>query len=1169
MSCWPELNSNGTSHRKYDVFISFRGEDTRFGITDHLYDALIHKSIKTYIDYQLNRGEDVWPALSKAIEDSYISIIVFSENFATSKWCLEELVKVLECRKDHGQIVIPVFYKADPSHIRNQKASYETAFAKHERELGTKDSISNKSKVLKWKAALTEAANISGWDSHTYEKESILILKIVNDVLEKLQLRYPNELEGVVRNEKNSECVESLLKKFRILGIWSMGGMGKTTIAKVFFAKHFAQYDHVCFANAKEYSLSRLLSELLKEEISASDVVKSTIHMRRLRSRKVLIVLDNVESSDQFDYLCRDYHDLTQDSRLIITTKDKQLLRGRVDWIYEVKHWEDPKSLELFCLEAFEPSNPREKYEHLLQKAITYAGGVPLALKLLALHLRSREIEFWVSSFKKLDKYPDGRLHKVLRVSYDELDALQKKIFLDIAFFFIGEKKERVTKILDACGFEPNSGIVVLKDKALITVSNNHTIQMHDLLQKMGSDIICNDCGEDPATHTRLSGTAAFEVIEENKGSSSIEGIMLDLSQNNVLPLTSDTFTKMKALRILKFHAPSSLQKCTITYPYLPKFLKLFSKKLRYFEWYGYPFESLPQPFHAKFLVEIRMPHSNVKQLWQGMKELGKLEGIDLSECKHLIKLPDFSKASSLKWVNLSGCESLVDLPPSVLCADMLVTLILHRCTKITSVRGEKHLNCLEKISVDGCKSLKIFAVSSNLIENLDLSSTGIQTLDLSIGSLEKLKRLNLDSLKLNCLPEGLSSVTSISELKISGSALIVEKQLLEELFDGLQSLQILHMKDFINQFELPNNIHVLSKLKELNLDGSNMKRLPESIKKLEELEILSLVNCRELECIPELPPLVTLLNAVNCTSLVSVSNLKGLATMMMGKTKHISFSNSLNLDGHSLSLIMENLNLTMMSAVFQNVSVRRLRVKVHSYNYNSVDACRPGTSIPRLFKCQTAADSSITITLLPERSNLLGFIYSVVLSPAGGNGMKKGEARIKCQCSLGKEGIKASWLNTHVTELNSDHTYVWYDPFHCDSILKFYQPKICFEFYVTNDTTGEVDSSIHIKECGVRQVSVAELETVLPELELDSQKKKDLKKAVELESGRRITLKPIVQESIEENNENKSHFFNVEERIESSNKEINTNAGTSHEENVTNTAKVVSHYNHGGKKSI
>ena len=115
------------------------------------------------MDCLLDRGEDVWPALAEAIEDSHVSIVVFSENYASSKWCLEELVKILQCRKDHGQVVIPVFCGTEPSHIRNQTGSFEKAFAKHERDIG--DGESKRQRIQYWKDALTEAANISGWDS--------------------------------------------------------------------------------------------------------------------------------------------------------------------------------------------------------------------------------------------------------------------------------------------------------------------------------------------------------------------------------------------------------------------------------------------------------------------------------------------------------------------------------------------------------------------------------------------------------------------------------------------------------------------------------------------------------------------------------------------------------------------------------------------------------------------------------------------------------------------------------------------------------------------------------------------------------------------------------------------------------------------------------------------
>ncbi|MCI26360.1 disease resistance protein [Trifolium medium] len=94
---------------------------------------------------------------------------------------------------------------------------------------------------------------------------------------------------------------------------------------------------------------------------------------------------------------------------------------------------------------------------------------------------------------------------------------------------------------------------------------------------------------------------------------------------------------------------------------------------------------------------------------------------------------------------------------------------------------------------------------------------------------------------------------------------------------------------------------------------------------------------------------------------------------LTMGKTKHISFRNSLKLDVPSLNLIMESLKLTMMSAVFQNFSVRRLHVAVHSYNYTSVDACQPGTSIPSLLKCRTATDSSYYLIVFNHRIRLRG----------------------------------------------------------------------------------------------------------------------------------------------------------------------------------------------------
>ncbi|XP_028752098.1 toll/interleukin-1 receptor-like protein [Neltuma alba] len=146
--------------KKNDVFISFRGEDTRSNFTSHLYDAFCRKHIRTYIDYQLDKGDEIAPSLLQAIEDSYVSVVVFSKNYASSRWCLDELTHILHCRRVQGQTVVPVFYKVEPSHVRNQTGVYKQAFES--------DLKVDQHKMDMWKQALNEAANLAGHDSHTF-----------------------------------------------------------------------------------------------------------------------------------------------------------------------------------------------------------------------------------------------------------------------------------------------------------------------------------------------------------------------------------------------------------------------------------------------------------------------------------------------------------------------------------------------------------------------------------------------------------------------------------------------------------------------------------------------------------------------------------------------------------------------------------------------------------------------------------------------------------------------------------------------------------------------------------------------------------------------------------------------------------------------------------------
>ena len=145
---------------EYEVFLSFRGEDTRKNFTDHLYYALTEAGIYTFRDdEEIRKGEELSSELLRAIRGSRMSIIVFSENYASSRWCLEELVEIMECRRRLQQLVVPIFHHGvAPSDVRKQRGTFNQAFVNHEKRY-----LLDKDKVFRWRGALTEAANLSGY----------------------------------------------------------------------------------------------------------------------------------------------------------------------------------------------------------------------------------------------------------------------------------------------------------------------------------------------------------------------------------------------------------------------------------------------------------------------------------------------------------------------------------------------------------------------------------------------------------------------------------------------------------------------------------------------------------------------------------------------------------------------------------------------------------------------------------------------------------------------------------------------------------------------------------------------------------------------------------------------------------------------------------------------
>ena len=227
--------------------------------------------------------------------------------------------------------------------------------------------------------------------------------------------------------------------------------------------------------------------------------------LRRLHRKKVLVVLDDVDNSEQVRNLVGGHGWLGPGSRIIITTRDKHVLCKEADDIYEVKGFESDEALQLLNLHAFNDQCLQRNWHELMLQVVEYAKGNPLALKVLGSFLYGKSAEEWESQLQKLKKMPFLEIQNVLRLSYEGLDREVRRIFLYIACFFGKDSKEHIKKFLNACDYSTAVALKILQDRALVTVSTTgEYVSMHDLIQEMGREIVREQSIEKPGERNHL-----------------------------------------------------------------------------------------------------------------------------------------------------------------------------------------------------------------------------------------------------------------------------------------------------------------------------------------------------------------------------------------------------------------------------------------------------------------------------------------------------------------------------------------------------------------------------------------------------------------------------------------------------------------------------------------
>ncbi|KAG2665080.1 hypothetical protein I3760_16G113400 [Carya illinoinensis] len=366
-----------------------------------------------------------------------------------------------------------------------------------------------------------------------------------------------------------------------VIGIYGISGVGKTTIAKAVFYSIGNQFEARCFlANVREISnrengLVKLQKQLLVDllgnfgSFNIGNVRATNVIKHRLRSKRVLLILDDVNELCQLKELVGNKYWFGPGSRIVIITRDRHLLTYHpVDSTYEVQGLNDNQAIQLFSWHAFKRDKPVESYEQLTKCIIGYANGLPRVLTVLGSALRGKSIQEWKSVLKKYERNPHKDIYEILKISYDGLDANglplaltvlgsalydrsiqqwksvlkkyernphkdiyeilkisydgldddEKNIFLDIACFFKGKSVKYVTKKLDSCRFSSSIGIARLQEKCLININHDdHCVEMHDLLQEMGKEIIRQESPKEAGERSRLwFHEDVRHVLEEN-----------------------------------------------------------------------------------------------------------------------------------------------------------------------------------------------------------------------------------------------------------------------------------------------------------------------------------------------------------------------------------------------------------------------------------------------------------------------------------------------------------------------------------------------------------------------------------------------------------------------------------------------------------------------------